>query len=120
MTKFFTAKVEVQLTKTVLLQVSAENEGHAAELAKDQARLKEPGFSIQKVALTLVGESKLGVGSRVVHKIFGAGVIEEMHAMGGTEKFVIEIRFDTGDTKRINGPGAFIWPEEMATAKVHS
>lgn len=115
MTKFFNAKVEVQLTKTVLVQVSAQTETEAIELAKVQARLKEPGFSIHKIGLTLLNECELGVGSRVVHKIFGAGVIEQMYAMGGTAEFSMQIRFDTGDTKRIHGPGAFIRPEGIVT-----
>lgn len=114
MTKFFTAKVELRLTKTVLVQVSADTEAAAIEQAKGQAQLKEPGLSVQNVGLTLVGESELGVGSRVVHKIFGPGIIEEMHA-SGVDKFIMQIRFDRGDTKRIHGPGAFIWPEGMAT-----
>lgn len=117
MTKFFTAEVELQLTKTVHVQVAADNESAATELAKGQALLKEPGFSVQKVCLTLAGESELGVGSRVEHKIFGPGIIEEMYA-SSSDKLIMQIRFDRGDTKRIHGPGAFIRPEGMATAAV--
>ncbi len=54
-----------------------------------------------------MGESELGVGSRVVHKIFCPGIIEEMHA-SDVEILIMQIRFDRGDTKRIHGPGAFI------------
>ena len=76
MTKYFNAKVQVVQTRTVHVQVAADSEAAAAELAKAQARLKEPGFSVQDVSLSLVGESDLGVGSRVVHRLFGAGVID--------------------------------------------
>jgi hypothetical protein len=41
----------------------------------------------------LVGESELGVGSRVVHKIFCPGIIEEMHA-SDVEILIMQIRFD--------------------------
>lgn len=116
MTKFFSAQVEVQLTKTVVVQVSAENEADAAEMARSQARLKDPAFTIQKVVLTLLGESQLSVGSRVVHKIFGPGIIEKMQAVSSNNEFTMQIRFDTGDIKRITGPGPFIRPESIAAA----
>lgn len=105
------------MTKKVVVQVAADNEAGASELAKTQALLNQSGFSVQRVDLTLVGESALGVGSRVVHKIFGPGVIEEMYADVGTDKFTMQIRFDRGDTKRIHGPGAFVWPEGMAAGE---
>ena len=49
MTKYFNAKVQVVQTRTVHVQVAADSEAAAAELAKAQARLKEPGFSVQDV-----------------------------------------------------------------------
>lgn len=61
MTKYFNAKVQVVQTRTVHVQVAADSEAAAAELAKAQARLKEPGFSVQDVSLSLVGESDLGL-----------------------------------------------------------
>ncbi|MEZ5665106.1 MAG: hypothetical protein R3E94_16465 [Burkholderiaceae bacterium] len=56
MTKYFNAKVQVVQTRTVHVQVAADSEDAAAELARAQARLKEPGFSVQDVSLNLVGE----------------------------------------------------------------
>jgi len=47
MTKYFNAKVQVIQTRTVHVQVAADSEVAAAELARAQARLKEPGFSVQ-------------------------------------------------------------------------
>lgn len=44
MTKYFNAKVQVVQTRTVHVQVAADSEAAAAELARAQARLKEPGF----------------------------------------------------------------------------
>lgn len=61
MTKYFNAKVQVVQTRTVHVQVAADSEAAAAELARAQARLKEPGFSVQDVSLSLVGESDLGL-----------------------------------------------------------
>lgn len=108
MTKYFNAKVQVVQTRTVHVQVAADSEAAAAELAKAQARLKEPGFSVQDVSLSLVGESDLGVGSRVVHRLFGAGVIERRYSKGKPSQFQMEIKFDRGDTKHIHGSGAVI------------
>lgn len=104
MTKYFNAKVQVVQTRTVHVQVAADSEAAAAELAKAQARLKEPGFSVQDVSLSLVGESDLGVGSRVVHRLFGAGVIESLYSEGKPGQFRMQIKFDRGDTKHIHGP----------------
>lgn len=87
MTKYFNAKVQVVQTRTVHVQVAADSEAAAAELARAQARLKEPGFSVQDVSLSLVGESDLGVGSRVVHRLFGAGVIESLYSEGKLGQF---------------------------------
>ena len=50
MTKYFNAKVQVVQTRTVHVQVAADSEAAAAELAKAQSRLKEPGFSVQDVS----------------------------------------------------------------------
>lgn len=58
----------------------------------------------------------MGVGSRVVHKIFGSGTIEEMHPLSGKNEFSIQVRFDAGDAKRITGPGPFIRPEGVSAA----
>ena len=113
MTKYFNAKVQVVQTRTVHVQVAADSEAAAAELAKAQARLKEPGFSVQDVSLSLVGESDLGVGSRVV-RLFGAGVIESLYSEGTPDQFRMQIKFDRGDTKHIHGPGAVIRPEGIA------
>ena len=114
MTKYFNAKVQVVQTRTVHVQVAADSEAAAAELAKAQARLKEPGFSVQDVSLSLVGESDFGVGSRVVHRLFGAGVIESLYSEGTPDQFRMQIKFDRGDTKHIHGPGAVIRPEGIA------
>lgn len=113
MTKYFNAKVQVVQTRTVHVQVAADSEAAAAELARAQARLKEPGFSVQNVSLSLVGESDLVVGSRVVHRLFGAGVIESLYSDGGSNKFRMQIKFDRGDTKYIHGLGAVIRPEGL-------
>jgi hypothetical protein len=113
MTKYFNAKVQLIQTKTVLVQVAADNEADAIELAKAQARSRAPEFTAHGVSLTLVGESELGVGSRVVHKTFGPGVIEQLHPDGLQNSFRMQIKFDRGDTKHIHGPGAFIRPEGM-------
>ena len=113
MTKYFNAKVQVIQTRTVHVQVAADSEAAAAGLAKAQARLKEPGFSVQDVSLSLVGESDLEVGSRVVHRLFGAGVIESLYSEGNPGQFRMQIKFDRGDTKHIHGPGAVIRPERM-------
>lgn len=114
MTKYFNATVQVFQTKTIHVQVAAENETQAVELARAQARLKEPGYSACEVNLTLTGESELGVGSRVEHKIFGPGVIEHLTPTGQTKSFRMQIRFDRGDTKQIQGPGSVIRPETVA------
>lgn len=114
MTKYFNAKVKVVQTKTVDVQVAADSEVAAAELASAQASLKVPGFSVQDVSLSLVGESDLGVGSRVVHRLFGAGVIESLYAEGNPGQFRMQIKFDRGGIKHIHGPGAVIRPEGMA------
>lgn len=113
MTKYFNAKVQVIQTRTVHVQVAADSEVTAAELAMTQARLKEPGFSVQDVSLSLVGESDLGVGSRVVHRLFGAGVIESLYSEVTPGEFRMQIKFDRGETKHIHGPGAVIRPEGM-------
>ncbi|MCY1234981.1 hypothetical protein D3C86_1874850 [compost metagenome] len=117
MTKYFNAKVQVFQTKTVLVQVAASNEADAVELAKSQALLKEPEFTAHNVSLTLVGESELGVGLRVVHRVFGAGVIEQLYPQGPANSFRMRIKFDRGDTKDIHGPGTVLWPEGMAAPK---
>lgn len=118
MTKYFNAKVQVIQTRTVHVQVAADSEVAAAELARAQARLKEPGFSVQDVSLSLVGESDLGVGSRVVHRLFGAGVIESFESEGQPSQFRMQIKFDRGDTQRIHGPGAAIRLEGMTEPKL--
>jgi hypothetical protein len=117
MTKYFNAKVQVVQTRTVHVQVAADSEAFAAELARAQARLKEPGFSVQDASLSLVGDSDLRVGSRVVHRIFGAGVIENICSAGNPGQFRMQIKFDRGDTKHIHGPGAVIRPEDMTEPK---
>ncbi|MFN3731985.1 hypothetical protein [Comamonas testosteroni] len=113
MTKYFNAKVQVIQTRTVHVHVAADSEVTAAELARAQARLKEPGFSVQDICLSLVGEIDLGVGSRVVHSLFGAGVIENLYFDGSSNEFRMQIKFDRGGTKYIHGPGAVIRPEGL-------
>jgi hypothetical protein len=115
MTKYFNASVQVVQTKTVLVQVAAEDEAHAIDLAKKQAQLREPGYSVSEVKLSLVGESELGVGSRVEHRIFGPGVVEHMSPVEPGTLFIMRIRFDSGDTKNICGPGTVIRPEGVAS-----
>ncbi len=113
MTKYFNTKVQVIQTRTVHVQVAADSEVAAAELSRTQARLKEPGFSVQYVSLSLVEESALGVGTCVVHRLFGAGVIENLYSEGTLGQFRKQMKFDRGDAKHICGPGAIIRPEGM-------
>lgn len=113
MTKYYNAKVKVVQTRTVNVQVAADSEAAAAELARAQALLTEPGFSVQEISISFVEESDLSVGSRVVHRLFGAGVIESIYSEGSAGQFRMEIKFDRGDTKKIYGPGAVVRPEEM-------
>jgi len=114
MTKYFSAKVELIQTKTVWVQVSGD-EASATALARDQAQLKEPGFSANSVELKLVGESELEVGSRVFHRIFGPGIIESLSPNGDGQTFRMRIKFDRGDTKDIAGPGSVVRPESLAS-----
>lgn len=113
MTKYFNAKVELVQTKTVWVQVSGDD-ASATALAKDQAQLKEPGFRAVSVELKLMGESELVVGGRVVHKIFGPGIIEALFPNGVGQNFRMRIKFDRGDTKDIAGTGSTIRPESLA------
>lgn len=114
MTKYFRAKVELIQTKTVWVQVSGDD-ASAIALAKGQAELSEPGFRAVSVELKLVGESELGIGSRVVHRIFGPGIIEALFPNGDGQSFRMRIRFDRGDTKDIAGPGSVLRPESLAS-----
>lgn len=119
MTKYFNAMVQVVQKRIVQIQVAADSEAAAAELARAQARLKEPGFSVQDVSLSLVGENDLAVGVRVVHRLFGAGVIESLYLEGNPNRCRMQIKFDRGDTKYIHGPGTVIRPEGMPEAELH-
>lgn len=115
MTKFFDAKVALVKHKTIAVQIAAESDAEAIALATSAAVAKEPQFSpVGNVDLTLVGESDIKVGSRVVHRLFGAGVVEQMVPSGPNGGFRFTIAFDKGDTKNIQGPGAVLRPEELA------
>lgn len=115
MTKFFDAKVDLVSHKTIAVQIAAESETEATALAANAAVAKEPQFaSTGKIALKLIGESELTVGSRVVHRIFGAGIVEQVAPSAPNGSFRFAIKFDTGETKNIHGPGAVLRPEELA------
>lgn len=115
MTKFFDAKVPLAKHKTIAVQIAAESEAEAIALATNEAVAKEPQFSpVGEVSLTLIGESDVKVGARVVHRLFGAGVVEQMVPSGPNGGFRFRIAFDKGDTKEIQGPGAVLRPEELA------
>jgi len=51
------------------------------------------------------------VGPHAVHKIFGLGTIDEMHAVSSNYQFSLRVGFATGDT---TGPGAVIRTESIA------
>lgn len=115
MTKFFDARVDLVNHKTIAVQIAAESEAEATALATNAAVAKEPQFSpTGKVVLKLVGESDIKVGSRVFHRLFGGGVVERMvpSTPNGSSSFTI--KFDKGEAKNINGPGAVLRPEELA------
>ncbi len=115
MTKFFDAKVDLVRHKTIAVQIAAESEAEATTLATNAAIAKEPQFSpTGKIALKLVGESELKVGSRVVHRLFGAGIVEQVAPSAPNGGFSFTIKFDKGETKNIHGPGAVLRPEELA------
>lgn len=118
MTKYFNAMVQVIQTKTVQVQVAADSESEAIEIARRQARLNEPGYSAGEVTLTLLGETELRVGSRVVHRIFGPGVIEMLVAEEPGNSFRMQIKFDRGDIKHVHGPGTVIRPEGLTETKL--
>jgi hypothetical protein len=114
MTKFFDARVELVRRKTTAVQIAAESESEATALAASAAVAKEPEFSpTGKVDLKLVGESEIKVGSRVFHRLFGAGIVEQV-APSAPSGFSFTIKFDKGETKNIHGPGAVLRPEELA------
>lgn len=110
MTKYFNARVEMIQKRTVWVQV-AGNEANAVAAARRQAELKAPDFRATTVELKYVGESELEAGSRVVHRIFGSGVIESVHAE--SNGLIVTINFDRGDTKSIFETGSNIRPESL-------
>lgn len=115
MTKFFDAKVDLVSHKTIAVQIAAESETEATALAAKAAAAKEPQFSpTGKIALKLVGESEIKVGSRVFHRLFGAGIVEQVAPTAPNGGFNFTIKFDKGETKCIHGPGAVLRPEELA------
>ena len=115
MTKFYDAKVDLVHRKTIAVQIAADSEVEATALAKKAANAKEPQFSpTGKVDLKLIGESDINVGSRVFHRIFGAGVVQQMFPSGSNGGFTFTIKFDKGEPKNIHGPGAVLRPEELA------
>jgi len=115
MTKFFDAKVDLVSRKTIAVQIAAESEAEATALATNAAVAKEPQFSpTGKVALKLVGESEIKVSSRVFHRLFGAGIVEQVTPSAPNGGFSFTIKFDKGETKNIHGPGAALRPEELA------
>lgn len=117
MTKYFNAKVEIVQTKTVAVQVAAENEADAIKQAKEKAQVKEPGFYAKDVQLTFVGESELEIGTRVVHSIFGPGAVEALFPNGPGSGFRVRVKFDRGDTKEIHGPSGILRPEVLANGE---
>lgn len=115
MTKFFDAKVDLVSRKIIAVQIAAESETEATALAVNAAIAKEPQFSpTGNIDLKLVGESEIMVGSRVFHRIFGAGIVERMAPSTPNGSFAFTIKFDKGETKNIHGPGAVLRPEELA------
>lgn len=115
MTKFFDARVELVRRKTIAVQIAAESESEATALAASAAVAKEPEFSpTGEVDLKLVGEGEIKVGSRVFHRLFGAGIVEQVVPSAPSGGFSFRIKFDNGDTKNIHGPSAVLRPEELA------
>lgn len=115
MTKFFDATVDLVSHKTIAVQIAAESETEATALAENAAVAKEPQFApTGKIALRLVGESEIKVGSRVFHRLFGAGIVEQVAPSAPNGCFNFTIKFDKGETKNIHGPGAVLRPEELA------
>lgn len=115
MTKFYDAKVALVHHKIIRVQIAADSEAEAIALATNAATAKEPQFSpTGKVDLKLIGESDIKVGSRVVHRIFGAGVVQQMVPSGPNGGFIFTIKFDKGESKNIHGPGAVLRPEQLA------
>lgn len=115
MTKFYDAKVDLVHHKIIPVQIAADSEAEATALATNAATAKEPQFSpTGRVDLKLIGESDIKVGSRVVHRIFGAGDVQQMVPSGPNGGFIFTIKFDKGEPKNIHGPGAVLRPEELA------
>lgn len=114
MTKYYSAKVDVVKTKTVFVQVAGDSEADALEQAREKVRAKEPGFTPNNIQLTFIGESEMVVGSRVVHSIFGAGAVEALTPYHGVRNgFSVQVKFDQGDTKTIDGRGGHLRPESL-------
>ena len=115
MTKFYDAKVYLVHHKTIPVQIAADSESEVSALATDAATAKEPQFSpTGKVDLKIIGECDIKVGSRVCHRIFGAGVVQQMVPSGPNGRFIFTIKFDKGEPKNIYGPGTVLRPEELA------
>ena len=121
MTKFFDAKVDLFSHKTIAVQIAAESEIEAIALAANAAVNKESQFApTGKIALKLVGESEIKVGSRVFHRLFGAGIVEQVAPSASNGGFSFTIKFDKGETKNIHGLGAVLRPEELADHDPHN
>jgi hypothetical protein len=114
LTKYFKAQVEIRQTVTV--EVAADSEVEAKARAKEIALQKVPNTRAGDVQLEFLGESDMHVGMRVVHSIFGPGVVEEFDKAGGVKgavTFMVKVKFDRGDTKQIHHPHASLKPESF-------
>jgi len=106
-TKSFAAIVHV--TRTFQLQVDAQDEADARRQihAMDFNRQRDDGTSVAIVDLTLLREAGFGVGSRVEHRLFGAGVITELNAAegpNGPAGYSAAVQMDDGQVRHLNLP----------------
>jgi hypothetical protein len=60
-----------------------------------------------------VGETTLTVGSRVHHRLFGGGVVENLQPASNGD-FIFTIKFDKKGAMDVLGPREVLRPEEMA------
>lgn len=105
LTKYY--KARVGLSKVIELNVAAESEDGAFKLAREKAKLGNPGLRVDDVSLTFLDEASFSRGDRVNHEKFGSGEVLELNRVapvGKVQGYRVCVKFDSGDIKSLCVP----------------
>ena len=110
-------KVQVDLHRRVEVEVMAETEDEARQIARSSASERWPGADAWTTEMLGATEVELNVGARIAHELFGLGTVYAVSRLGSSGRrrlFRVTVHFDSGDSKDLVLPHPSVGPAPHA------